>query len=314
MAITYNAATILDNVRGLAGLNTVQAQGNDDATLLRFVNEALRNKIVPFLVKVREEYLTFSQRIALSGSVSRYRIPSRAVGNRLRDVVKVDADGSRDSTESLLIRREDLSGYSQTGSGDIQGVYLDGNYIQCVPTSGAYSGFLEVTYYMRPSVLVAAGAFGTISSVNTTTKEITLTATPPSTFVNGAKLDIHSFSSGGEIKQLDLTQNGAAVGSVVTVTEAIDGSVYGTTTPVAGDFLCLANEAAILQVPDDLVLSTCQCAALRIAISERNQPLAQMLAQIMREGMEDMAHVFQDRVESKTPRVRGWDAIRGWSG
>lgn len=313
MAITYNAATILDNVRGLAGINTVQAQGNDDPTLLRYVNEALRSKIVPFLVRVRQEYLTFSQRITLSGSVSRYRIPGRAVGNRLRDVVKVDSGGTRDSSESLLIRREELANYSPTGSGDINGVYLDGNYIQCVPVSGSYTGFLEVTYYMRPSVLVASGAFGAVQSVNTATKQLTLTATPPSTFLTGVRLDVHSSNSGGEIKQLDLTQNGAVAGNVVTVTEAIDGSVYGTTTPEAGDFLCLANESAILQVPDDLVLATCQAAALRFAISERNQPLAQMLAQILREGLLDMEHIFRDRVESKTVRVRGWEGIRGWT-
>lgn len=312
MAITYNAATILDTVRGLAGLNNIQAQGNDDATLLRYVNESIRSKVAPFLLRVREEYLTATSRQALSSSVSKYRIPERAIGNRLRDLIYVDSNSNRNHV--LMIERRELPEYNTTASsGSISGAYIDGNYVQIVPTSGSYSGSLEFTYYMRPSVLVASTEFGTISSVNTTTKQVTLSATPPATFVNGAKIDIHSKSSGGEILQLDLTQNGSVSGNVVTFTEAIDGSVYGSTVPVAGDYVCLANESAIIQVPEDLVLVTCQCAALRVAVSERNQPLAQMLAQLVREGLEDMTNVFEDRVESKTPRVRGWHGIEGWS-
>ena len=99
----------------------------------------------------------------------------------------------------------------------------------------------------------------------------------------------------------------------MTVTEAIDGSIYGTTIPAAGDYFCLANESGIIQIPDDLVLVTCQTAAMRVAVSERNQPLAQMLAQLVREGLDDMKVIFEDRVESKTPHVRGWYAIQGWT-
>jgi len=312
MAILYDSAAVLNLIRNVGGLNNVQVQGTDDLALLAYMNDILRSKIVPHLIKLREEYLVHSTRIAVGNTITRYRLPERAVGNRLRDLVFVDASDNRTIISSRHIPRDELPLYPNSGSHPV-GWTMEGNYIQLVPTVGTYSGFLEMGFYMRPSALVAQTAAGKISAINLASKQVTITgSTLPATFVNGAKMDIHSFKSGAELKVYDVTISGAPAAQVITFAEVIDGSVFGTMAPEVGDWVCLANESALLQIPDDLIPAVTQGVALRVMVGDRDETKARLIAAILKDQLAESEGIFRDRVESKTPRIRGVGAIAGW--
>ena len=313
MAILYNAATLLDTIRSLASIPNVQAQGSDDTQLLRYTNDVIRGKIVPILLRVREEYLVQTMRTTLTDAVTKYRIPKRAIGNRLRDVTYVDVDGNRLVWGSRQLPREHLPFYNQTGSALPHGWYLEGNYVQIVPTVGSYTGFLEMAYYVRPSAIVAASAVGVISAVGAV-NQVTLSATPPTTFVNGAKIDIHGPDSGAEAKLIDLTMNGAPSGNTLTFVENVDGSTFGTIPASIGDYVCLANEAALAQVPDDMIPLLADGVALRCMIADGDSEKAQLHGAMMKDEAEEAVHLLQNRTDGKPQRILGYRGIRGWSG
>jgi len=309
MALRYDSATLLDSIRQAAGLNSVQTDGNDDEDLLKLVNERMRDTVMPKLMQAREEYGIRSVRVAL-GSVSRYRIPHRAMGNKLRDLIYSDG-----STRSYLPRivREDIDLYTDPGSGTPDGWYLEGNYVQLVPIQGSYTGFLEMAFMVRPSLMVPIAETRTISALALSSKQVTLSATPPATFVDGAKIDIHSFESGAEIKLMDLTQVGAPAGSVITFLETIDGSSFGTMAPAVGDYACLAGESALPQIPEDMIPTLIGSVAL-FRIGADGDPKVQILGPLLTEQMKAADVLLSDRVEGRPRRVQGWRRqIQGWS-
>jgi hypothetical protein len=196
--ILYTAETILESIRNVGSIPNAASLGSGDADILRHINEALRWKIVPIIIQTREEYLAHTIRTDVAGQ-TRFRIPNRAIGNRLRDVIWIDSQGNR-SLWVNPIAREDLALFNGRGSGEPAGYFLEGNYIQLVPTGGAYSGSLELSFFMRPSALVAVEETRKVAEVDTSSGGITVDeAVPAGWDTTGVLFDIHSPDSGAEV-------------------------------------------------------------------------------------------------------------------
>src|SRR3972149_10182847 len=303
MSVLYDAAMLLDSIRTVGALTSVQIAGTDDTRLLKDVYEVIRENVVPHLLSVREEYLVSTLSMSLSPPTTRYRIPARSIGNNLRDLWHVDSGGNRTDFASKRIPRERLFMYNGDGGATPNGWFLEGNYIQLVPVSGSYSGSLEMSYHLAPSLLAPVAEAGKISSVALSSKQVTLAATPPSSFVSGTKLDIHSPESGAEVKLLDLTQSGSVSGNTVTFTEAIDGTTFGTYAASVGDYVCLARECAIIQVPEDVVPMVINLVALRHSVGDGDSSKSQMLAAKVTKAEQSSLHVLTNRVSGKPRRV-----------
>lgn len=313
MSVRYNAATLVNSIRRVGGLSSVEIEGTDTESLLVDVYEVIRETVIPNLLSVREEHLVRTTRIPVTPPTTRYRIPARAIGNALRDYFYVDSSGNRFDMSSRIIPRERLAGYNATGAATPQGWFPEGNYIQLVPVVGSYGGFLELSYFLAPSQLVLIAETGRITSLDLVAKTVTLEATPPASFVSGTKIDIHSPESGAEVKLLDLTLSGAPSGNVLTFSEAIDGTTFGTYAAAVGDYVCLARECAIVQVPEDSVPLIIQSVALRHSMGDGNTAKAQMHAANVTKAEKSALTVFSNRVEGKPPRVRGYGQVRGCS-
>jgi len=310
MSILYDAATLLDSIRIAGGLNSVQTEGNDDARLLQDVYEVMREKVIPHLLSVREEYLVRTIRSSVASPVTRYRIPARAVGNNLRDIWFRDANNSAFRLHRLA--REDVPYHNSEGSSYPVGFYMEGNYAQLVPTDGKFEGSLEMAYHLAPSVLVKASEAGVVLSVDLPNRKVTLSGTPPGSFISGAKIDLHSPENGAETKLFDLTLSGNPASNVLTFTEAIDGTAFGTSAAAVGDYVCLARECAVLQVPEDLVPLVVNLVALRHSIGAGDGSKAQMLASAVKECQKDSLNVLSNRIQGKPRRVTGRGQVQGW--
>ena len=112
--------------------------------------------------------------------------------------------------------------------------------------SPSQSGTLRLEYHRRPSALVTTSAVATISSINGARTVITTTATIPSTIVSGISVDVVDNTPGFKTLVMDATTTATTSGTTITLTAALPSSV------AAGDYVCLAGESPVPQIPVEL--------------------------------------------------------------
>ena len=300
------AEDLLERIRNLGTLNNLEIQGTDDPVLLEYISEELDSKIVPSIIRTREEFLTVTSRIPLVAGVTKYRIPPRAVCQRLRDFTYVDSAGNRTPFGSDPIRREELHHYNIGTASEPLGFFLEGPYIQMVPISGSYTGFLELAFYMRPSKLVMADDIRRIIMVDLVTGICSLDSDLPTNWTTANQFDIQTPLPGGELKIYDAVASqvgGAGLESQITFTTKIDGSVYGSNPVEIGDYLCLAGQCAQIMIPEDLLPQLIESVVNRIMYSGGDYKALQAGMVRVDQQLRDSLSITKKRLESKPMRI-----------
>jgi hypothetical protein len=209
------------------------------ADFFKVVDDETQTYIVPLLAEVREEYLVTYKDITVVSGTTEYDIPERAVAGKIRDVTLSDGNGGY--TSLARIEPENVTGAASSVTGAAISYYLRGNKIVLIGTGT--TGTLRVTFYQRPNRVVATTAVGEITAINTGTKVVTISV--PTTFTTGVTYDFVKGRAGFDTLGQDLVAT--AVGaSTVTMDATLP------TDLVVGDFLCLAQETPIAQIPVDL--------------------------------------------------------------
>lgn len=125
---------------------------NDD--IINFLNEEMMVSQVPAILQYHEEYFVYKKRVPLKSNITRYAIPDRAIGMRLRDIKFVDTNNNYfDLTQ---IAADDKAFFQRSiGQNDaIHKFYVEGNDIVLTPTTiTSPSGSLEMFFYIRPNQL-----------------------------------------------------------------------------------------------------------------------------------------------------------------
>lgn len=123
--------------------------------LLRFADEEMFLEQVPSIMQFHEEYFVFNEETPLVADQSRYPIPKRAIGMKLRDLFYKDEQGQL--VEMSRINPDDKS-YMQTKGDSFPSpmyYYMENNSIIISPTVGPTPvGSLVFSYYLRPNALV----------------------------------------------------------------------------------------------------------------------------------------------------------------
>lgn len=132
-----------------------------DTDILAFANDELMVSQVPSILEYHEEYFVTklleggSTSTPLVASRSRYPIPGRAIGLRLRNIFYEDTGGNLFELSRIS---PDEQAFFQADLGTSVGVnrfYLEGNDVILVPTIGSSpSGNIIMSYYLRPNQLV----------------------------------------------------------------------------------------------------------------------------------------------------------------
>lgn len=209
------------------------------ADFFKVVDDETQTYIVPLLMETREEYLVESEDITVTSDTSEYYIPERAVANKLRDVRFYDGNGGyRPLTR---VEPDDIGPVSATVAA-VAGYYLQGNKIVLI---GSPAGTMRLTYYQRPNRVVATTAVGEVTAIDTGTKVVTVSGTCPTTFTTGVSYDFIKGKPGFDTLGKDYSASAVGASSVT----------FSSTLPTGlavGDFVCLAQETPIAQVPVEL--------------------------------------------------------------
>lgn len=228
-ASDYTSDMVLAAIRRHALLPRSTSEFMTDADILAITNEEIQTYIVDVLMSVHEEYLVFNKDTTLT-SATAYPIPDRAIGRKLRDVL-ISSDGV---TFAQLPRVEP----EYRVSSGVDGYYFENDSV-CL--TSAMAGTLRMQYFIRPNKLVQTG-YGTITSIAGTVANFA--AVTPA-FSTSTPVDAVAAKPGFRHLAIDQTPT-AASSTAVTFTVLPTGLVVG-------DYVCLAGESPVPQVPPECI-------------------------------------------------------------
>lgn len=289
MAQDFTTTALLSSLkrRGMLPSNTDTLSTTD---FLAIATEELQTYVFKVLLAVREEYAVAFYDQALSAGTSAYKLPSRAVGGKLRNAQLYD---SASGSYTQLVRLEPEHVTDILDRGNVSAFYLQGDDIVFMPVPSS-AVTVRLTYFRRPSALVATSAVGTSTTIGSATMTISST---PAAFTASQTYDIVRAKPPFSILAQDLSASSVA-GNVVTFTlPAGVTSIVTSYGVAAGDYVCLAGESPVAQIPVELhpLLSQRTVYKCLEALGDDKSQMAEAAADKMR----------QDALTLLTPRVEG---------
>lgn len=137
--------------------------------ILAFANEEMFISQVPSVLQFHEEYFVTYRILPLQTNLSRYPIPDRATGMKLRDLFWQDVNGNLFSM--TRIEEHDKAFFQMNGGSNqaIHKFYVEGNDVVLTPSVvDSPTGSLVFVFYLRPNQLVKNDRAATIVGFNQT--------------------------------------------------------------------------------------------------------------------------------------------------
>jgi len=311
----YDGSQLVRAIRRLGSVPDSGSTGSRDTDVLSVATDVLRSQLVPRVLNLRESYFVLRERTTLAAGKTRYRLPSKAAFNRLKDLWYVSGD---DRIQLDVLDPSDLDEYVGTGGPAPAGYFLEGNDVQLVPTTGNYTGDLEFVYFARPGSLVMPAAARQVVAVSTTT--VTLASAAPTGWDDTDTFDVHSPFSGAEYKAWGV---GAAsvVGDTIVFDQDVEAAaVFGSGPVEIGDWVVLEGDAALPALPDELQPLLVRAVAAQYAESVGDLQAVQTHTQILEKYLGEAAKAMEVRIEDRPirPGANGKGMLRyvrrGWWG
>jgi hypothetical protein len=217
-----------------------------DSDLIAMLNEELQNRVIPYILAVREDYFLTYNEYTQNGSTTEIDIPKNAIGNKINQVNIYTA--SSDDSFFASVPRLTVSQINDYYGG----YYIQGSKIKIFPQA-ITSGQLRIYYYRRPSEIVATSRTAIISTVNTNTS-IVCSTNLPSNITTGSNIDIVSNEQPWD-----------------TITERTAGTVLNATLDLTdttdietGFYVASRGESPFAQIPQDTIPLLIQAVVVRM--------------------------------------------------
>jgi hypothetical protein len=217
-----------------------------DQDFLNMLNEEIQYFGVPHLLRTHEEYLVRFEDQELESGKTRYAIPYRAVGNKLRDAALVDSANSY--FELSRISLEELSDYNRNNLTSFSDAfYVENNNIVLLNQSTDSDINLRMYFYLRPNKLVEDDKAGVITDINRTSGIITMSNFPEA-FSNQPLMDFVGHKTPNKIFSYDKQPT-----SVNSSAKSITFNIADIPDELGiGDYINFAGESIVPQLPTEL--------------------------------------------------------------
>lgn len=167
-----------------------------DADLCAIMTDCQKMRLIPLFLRAREEHFvkTFDQ--TMDNAVLNYCIPTRSIGNKIRQVFVVVNSAQQQEYELPRIQPENrLNNQYFWGNYNFQqrrtGYYFENNFL--VLTGKPKTGdTLRIKYFRRPSRIVPVDQAGKIVSIDTGANTVTLDNVPTA-WTTDTLLDAYQF-------------------------------------------------------------------------------------------------------------------------
>jgi len=247
VATFYTTNSLIEAIK-LKGMIPTSQNTIKTENFITFINEEMDLGVLPHILAFHEDNFTRSEVIQLEPGKNRYQIPSRAIGNKLKDIYLVDSNNNLQ--ELTRVSNGDLADYNSVDTWP-HAFYLEGDSIVLLgnPTSSDRIKFL---YHVRTNRIVQEYRAAQIISVDNNKVVIGAIPTLGTTqlLTVGTKCDIVRAKSPHSCAIIDSSIISiTAVGSTHEIVLS-DSNLESTVR--AGDYLNLAEETIIPQVPPEL--------------------------------------------------------------
>ncbi len=230
--------TLLADVRRKGSIPSHAGTGSADSDLIAHLNDSLI-EVAAEVIKCREGFFRVYKDHTLSSSL-RYRIPSRAVGNRVAALLLLDSSGN-------VLRKLNEVPYGQIAEAytlsDCLGYHLEAGDVVLVPALPSSSAVtLRMVYYLRPAEITSSldAASGNCFAVTTVAGNV-LTIASSHGITTSSVIDVIKKEPPCEPLFVEISPS-ATGATTITIAD-------GTRVEV-GDFVCLKDKAPKAQVPD----------------------------------------------------------------
>lgn len=305
MSIDYSVNSLLTSVKQRS-MNADNQNLLSDADIVRIASEELQGTLLPYILSVKQEYYVTNQDQTFVSGTSRYNIPQRATGTKLRDVMLVDNQGN----EVLLnfVNEEDMKSswaYAPYQFGFVTTDYSINLVLGNNLGGGTYS-YVRMKYFRRPNTLCTTGVTGNagqVVSFNTGAQTITLSSAP-TTWTAATTFDIVNslppFQSRADDQAISMI-----AGFVLTFTNPLPSGL------AVGDWVSEANFSPIPQMPVECHRVLEVLTAARI-LQYTGDPAFSVM-QAMAEGMKkDLIQVLSPRVDGSPQKIPIRNRLWGW--
>lgn len=297
------SSDLISSIKRRALVPTSQKTFSDE-DILSFCNEEMAIGIVPSVLSMHEEYYVYNEDVPIVNGEDHYAIPYRAMGSKLRDLM------FRDSTNTLRemtrINLEEKAYYQQSGVGNLNKFYLEGNYVVTLPAidNTPVDSNLVFSYYLRPNQLVTEDRVCTITAIQAGSGAdagltlYTVDQIPSNITVN----DLVDFlQTNPSHRTLDFD---VSVDSIDTVNKIIklDTDIIPDGV-VVGDVIALAGECIIPQCPSELHVVLAQRVAMRLVEALGDQAGLQAGNQKLAEMENKLQTYLDNRVEGAPQKI-----------
>jgi hypothetical protein len=295
MSFYYTSDELIKSVKSRAAIPSSQNRfKNED--FLRFANEEMAIGIVPSILRNHEDYFLVSEDINITQGKTKYEIPYRAIGNKIRDVSIVDSNGVVFETTRIGIG--DVAHFNNTTI--MYTFYVANNEICLVPdTLSIQNGNkLRISYYIRPNTLVLLEDVAVISSIDFNTGIIQLSQLPTD-FSTSLKFDLIKAKSPHKSLRIELTATG-----INTTSKTITFNISDLPANLeAGDHVSLATESAIPQIPSDMHMILAHRVATRVLEAQGDTEGLQNANQKLAELEQQTNTLIDNRVEDAPRKI-----------
>ncbi len=214
------------------GLIPTSDEAFNDTDFYSLIDEETRTYILPFLKRTREDFLITQSETTVQSGFNRYLLPARCAAEALKYVAL--------SPDYHPLRREP----SEEGHLQGAGFALEDDAVVLASTPEQSGETLRFVYYYRPNFPVAEDACGRITAYDATTNEVTVAAAPD-TFTASESYDLVKGTPGFRCHSINQAVTSVASG-VLTFSEDLPIGI------AIGDYVCLAGETPIPQIPAEL--------------------------------------------------------------
>lgn len=174
--------------------------------ILKFANEEMYISQVPSVLQFHQEYFVLPVSVPLEPDKSRYAIPDRAIGLRMRDVMYKDTQGNL--FEMTRIDAADKAFYQRNvgANTSIHKFYIEGNEVILLPqVIGQVQGSLVFFIFLRPNQLVSNNRAAVCQSITPKVSQVNLNFQSNATFVqvspvNTITIQNHGFIDGNLVQ------------------------------------------------------------------------------------------------------------------
>lgn len=291
--LDYTTDELLNDVKRRASV-PVSQNLFDASEMLAFLSNQMIGLLVPRIMSVREDFFVKYEDVDIVSGTTRYGIPRRAIGQKLRDIKLVGSSGAETDIPRLGYKEKDFD-YSH-----LWGYFFEGENIVLYPDE---KGFLQedvrMYYFRRPNRLVRTSDAGKITAIDTGTNEVTLDNAPTS-WTASTVFDVIKGQPGFESVQDDQTITNIA-GNILTFSSL-------PSAMAVNDYVAEQGESPIPQIPYEAFSILAELGAVQVMKSLGHMSAmqaSQAMLNVLEEGLLTMISPRADGTPKKVVSRKG---------